>query len=100
MIELIDKEVRHDIAQILDAWTVTMASLILSVKLFLANTVSLFGFKEFTDGTMGIVSWFIAVFTMIWAFFRAFESAYTNYIKLRDWLAERKRKKAENENIS
>lgn len=97
---MIDKEVRHDIANILDAWTMTIGTLVLSVKLFLANTVSLFGLQEFTDGTMGIVSWFIAVFTMIWAFFRAFESAYTNYIRFMDWLAERKRKKADDEVVS
>ena len=90
---MIDKDLKNDIAQILDAWTMTIGTLVLSVKLFVANSISLFGLQEFTNGTMGIVSWLIAVFTMIWAFFRAFETAYINYVRFKKWLDKRKTKK-------
>lgn len=90
---MIDEDLKQDIAQILDAWTMTIGTLVLSVKLFVANSMSLFGLQEFTNGTMGIVSWFIAVFTMIWAFFRAFESVYTNYVRFKTWWDKRKAKR-------
>lgn len=83
------RELKEDLATIMDAWTASVGTLVLTVKIFLADTFALSGLSAFTDGTMGILSWFIAFFTMIWAFFRAVESVYSNYVKFREWLNKR-----------
>lgn len=87
------KDVKHDLATIMDAWTATVASVLFAFKLFLTDKLSLVGVNELMDGTTGIITWFIALFTMIWAFFRAVESIIDNVTKFRKWLSQIRQKK-------
>lgn len=81
---------KHEVATMLDAWTAAFATIFVSFKLFLSNTVGVSPFNTFMDGTLGIITWLIALFTMVWAFFRMVESIIDNYRSFKKWLVRKK----------